>query len=53
MLRKAVLSGDGLRSVLRLPRLGIINPPAGHPAAPEIHGAPIVKFGFDMGSHSD
>ncbi|TAU91151.1 hypothetical protein ELI41_22720 [Rhizobium leguminosarum] len=51
--RQTSLAGRNPRPLLWLPRLVNINTPGGHPSACQKPGAPIAKFGFDMGSHSD
>ncbi|NKM58943.1 hypothetical protein GFL21_31405 [Rhizobium anhuiense] len=47
------LAGRNPRSVLWLPRLVNINAPGGHPSARGKPRRAFIKFGFDMGSHSD
>ncbi|MEH2697317.1 hypothetical protein ELG88_23865 [Rhizobium leguminosarum] len=51
--RKTGLAGRNSRPLLQLSRLVNINVPGGHPSACQKPRAPIAKFGFDMGSHSD
>ncbi|RUM18422.1 hypothetical protein EFQ99_33045 [Rhizobium vallis] len=51
--RKLSLTGRNPRPPRRPSRLVNINPPGGHPPTLEKPRAAIIKFGFDMGSHSD
>ncbi|TAV76107.1 hypothetical protein ELH73_22350 [Rhizobium leguminosarum] len=51
--RKTGLAGRNSRPLLQLLRLVNINAPGGHLSACQKPRAPIAKFGFDMGSHSD